>query len=251
VRTACAGLLLTALPATVRALEDPPSTAPGPAATLHEAPQPRIEPSGPAAAGQQRANRLAPFPVRYAPKYADIIEPEYKPQSLNGGEKFFLSIREIVSYHYPLSVVVAAGLSQGLDSNPKYGQDSEAFAQRVGAAAARQASQAIFSDGILAPLLHEDPRYYVLGSGHGFFSRAIYAADRVVITRTYGGKERLNISEIAGYAASAGLTQAYYPPRSQDAGTVLTTWGVGLAGSAVRNEIVEFLRFFVPRQPRP
>ena len=38
---------------------------------------------------------------------------------------------------------------------------ADAFVQRLGAAAARNASQSIFTDGLMPAVFHQDPRYYV------------------------------------------------------------------------------------------
>ena len=60
-------------------------------------------------------------------------------------------------------MATAASYEQALNGSPNYGTDAGAYGQRVGAAAIRDASQTIFSDSIMAPILREDPRYYVMG----------------------------------------------------------------------------------------
>jgi hypothetical protein len=83
-----------------------------------------------------------------APKYADTIEPGYESVRLSPIGKVRLAGGELFSIEFPVEVVLAAGLSHGLNSDPKYGTNSEAFAKRVGAAGARDASQIILSDAI-------------------------------------------------------------------------------------------------------
>jgi hypothetical protein len=39
--------------------------------------------------------------------------------------------------------------------------DENAFGERLGAAGIRDTVQGVFTDSVFAPLLHEDPRYYV------------------------------------------------------------------------------------------
>ena len=200
-------------------------------------------------ASETAATRRIPVRLISAPKYANVIEPEYQSQRLHGFSKSAYGMRELFSYHYPVAVLISAGLSHGADSDPLYGKDRNAFAQRVGAAGARQASQIVFSDVVMAPLLHEDPRYYVMGSGHSMFKRAGYAATRVLITHTDSGRTTPNLALLAGYGGSAALTQLYYPARSRDMNTVLSGYGLSLGGRAIGYELAEFFRFFGSNQP--
>ena len=112
--------------------------------------------------------------------------------------------------------------------------------KKVGAAGARGASQIIFSDGILAPVLHEDPRYYVLGQTHSVSQRFVYAATRVFVTRNDRGANTLNVSTLAGYGGSAALTQLYYPTGNRGSRAMLSAYGSFLAGLAIQNELQEF-----------
>ena len=75
-----------------------------------------------------------------------------------------------------------------MNSSPNYGDRCWAFGQRLGAAAARGVSEGVFSNSLFAPLFHEDPRYYIMGPGHSFFKRLVYAGTRSIITRTDSGK---------------------------------------------------------------
>ncbi|MDE1177529.1 MAG: hypothetical protein PW789_13140 [Edaphobacter sp.] len=195
--------------------------------------------------------QATPIRLHLTRHYAPVIEPEYQASGLKGKDKVIYATREIFSYAYPIGTVLAGGLSQGFNADPLFGKDKEGFAQRVGAAGARQASQLIFSDGILAPVLHEDPRYYVLGPGHSLMKRISYAATRVLITRTDGGRSTLNVSTLVGYGGASALTQLYYPVRSRGRETTLSGYGLSLGGKAIGYELAEFCRFFIRSQPKP
>ncbi len=60
---------------------------------------------------------------------------------------------------------MAAGFSQMGNQTPKYGEGGRAYGKRVGAALADFGTQNVFSAGLLANLLHQDPRYYRKGPG--------------------------------------------------------------------------------------
>jgi hypothetical protein len=90
-----------------------------------------------------------------------------------------------------------------MNSSPNYGTDRGAFGQRLGAAAVRDASESIFTDSIMSPLLHEDPRYYRLGPSHNVFIRLFYAGTRFILTRADSGNTSLNLALLSGTMGGA------------------------------------------------
>jgi hypothetical protein len=136
--------------------------------------------------------------------------------------------------------VISAGWSHLINGSPNYGVNGEAFAQRLGAAAALNSSKEIFSDSVLAPVFHQDPRYYQLGNSHKFFNRGIYAATRPIIGRTDSGKTIPNYAFILGTGAAAALTQTYYPDRNISGTQFARTWVTSLGGSALGYLVSEF-----------
>ncbi len=169
------------------------------------------------------------------------IEPGESVPTLRIGDKVLLGIKDSASPLAAIGWVLSAGYSQAIDSNPKYGTNGRAYAQRLGAAAARSSSEGIFSDSIMASILHEDPRYYKMGNRSGIMKRAGYAASRVIITRTDGGRHTLNISYLSGNLAGAALTQAYYPSSGRGFDEVMKTYGGSIAGGALGFLSSEFL----------
>ena len=73
------------------------------------------------------------------------------------------------------SAVMTAGFSQKGDQTPGYGEGAAAYGKRFGAALADFSSQSFFSAGVMASLLHQDPRYYRRGPGHPVASRVLYS----------------------------------------------------------------------------
>lgn len=155
-------------------------------------------------------------------------------------DKFLLSLRESITPFSMAGWVSSAGWSHLINSAPNYGVNSEAFAQRFGAAAATGSSKNFFSDAVFASVFRQDPRYYQLGRSHKLINRAIYAATRPVIGRTDSGKTIFNYANVLGTGASAALAQAYYPDRNQDATQVMKSWASGIGGSALGYIVTEF-----------
>jgi hypothetical protein len=134
----------------------------------------------------------------------------------------------------------AAGWEQLTNGSPNYGTDAGAFGQRLGAASIRGISEGVFSKSLFAPLFHEDPRYYVMGKGHPFFKRVVYAATRSIITRTDSGTMTPNFSLLAGNAAGSALTIPYYPSQNTGFKEVAETFGGSIGGSSIGFVVDEF-----------
>lgn len=155
-------------------------------------------------------------------------------------DKILLGLRESVTPYAMLGWPLSAGWSHLINGSPNYGVNSEAFAQRLGAAAALNSSKEIFSDGILATAFHQDPRYYQRGHSHKLIHRAIYAATRPVIGRTDSGRTIPNYAFILGTGGAAALTQTYYPERNTTGTQFARTWATSLGGSALGYLVSEF-----------
>jgi hypothetical protein len=173
-------------------------------------------------------------------KYNTIVDPGESVERLSNGQKMIYAIREQVSINALIGATASAAVSQGLDNAPHYGHNEEAFAQRFGAAYARQTTQAIMTDGVFSPIFHDDPRYFVLGSGHRFINRVFYAATRVVVVRSDDGRNRFNAPLFAGYAVAAGVNNAYYPEYDRGAKETGIGFLTSLGGAAVSFEVSEF-----------
>jgi len=175
-----------------------------------------------------------------APLYARTIFPGETAQRLTTLQQYKYAVRQIVE---PISLVPAlfsAGWSQWRDGDPRYGTGSTAFAQRFGAAVTREDSYRMLTDAVLPVVLHEDPRYYRLGTG-SIIRRMTYAFVQTFVTRKDDGEKTFNYAGWIGRAGGASLTYAYYPAASRNGGVVLRTFGTSLGGLTAYDEFREFL----------
>ncbi len=200
-----------------------------------------IDFSGIAPAGANADGQANPTVTRIASHSDKYIAPGEAVPNLSVSDKIVLGVKDAISPLAFVGWVASAGYEQALNGSPNYGTNSQAFAQRFGAAAARATSEGIFSDSVLAPLLREDPRYYRMGPGHNVGKRLIYAVSRTFITRTDGGQRAPNSALIAGNLAGAYLTKAYYPDLNTSSREVLKTFGGSIGGSALGFAVSEFL----------
>ena len=169
------------------------------------------------------------------------IHPGQPVPTLSVRDKFGLGVKDAVSPFSAIGWALSAGYEQATNGSPNYGTNATAFAQRLGASAARSASEGIFSDSIMDGVLHEDPRYYRLGPGHNFFVRVIYSGTRAVLTRTDSGRSSPNFALLAGNLGGSYLTKAYYPPLNTSNTEVFKTFGASIGGSALGFLVSEFL----------
>lgn len=133
-----------------------------------------------------------------------------------------------------------AGLEQGFNRFPDYGQGVEGYAKRYGAAYATEFAGTMIGDVVLPSLLHQDPRYFYKGTG-SFSSRAWYAISRAVICRGDSGHAQFNYSRVLGDFAAGGISNLYYPDANRGAGLVLTNGLIDIAGNAGVNLVREFI----------
>jgi hypothetical protein len=173
------------------------------------------------------------------------VLPNYRTAEDNGNyepltakQKFRIAYKD--SFDWPVFMVSAAfaSLYQLEDSNPSFGQGLQGYAKRYATSYADQSIGNIFTEGLFPSLLHEDPRYFRHPSGSKK-SRVLYAASRILITRTDSGANRFNYSELIGNSVATGLSNFYYP-ESRTFNDNIEKLGVQLATDAFSNVLKEF-----------
>jgi hypothetical protein len=181
-------------------------------------------------------------PMAHAPyekrKWAQWVDPGERIPPLYADDKWIFWLHQEARVSTAFPALISAGYGQ-LTDTPRYGSDSEAFGDRLGAAVLRQASFRFFCSSLFPVIVHEDPRYFRKATG-GYLSRARWAARRVLITQNDSGSHGFNFSNIVGHLAASALTPLYYPARSANVRVVMQTWGTSIAGSVGDNLFLEF-----------
>jgi hypothetical protein len=172
--------------------------------------------------------------------HTKYIPAGWAAQHITARDKVMIGIQDLYSPLSFAAIIASAGYEQVLNGEPNYGVDRGAFGQRLGAAGIRETTQGFFTDSVFAPLLHEDPRYYVEGAQYGFFHRTVYAVTRPMLTRTDSGHRTVNAALLFGYAASSALSYSYYPQVNRNAKDTASTFGGALGGAAVGFFVSEF-----------
>jgi hypothetical protein len=133
-----------------------------------------------------------------------------------------------------------SAISQAENSEPGYGQGWGAYGKRYGAAFADGTIENFITGAILPSALHQDPRYFQLGSGT-FTHRALYAISRNVITRGDSGHSQFNYSEIVGGGMSAFIsTYSYHPSEDRTISNTMSVWATQYAYDTITIVVKEF-----------
>jgi len=192
------------------------------------------------AVGDDKFQKKAASNAHESARYSKYIPSGWTAQPITAHDKVILGLRDLYSPLDFLAMFASAGYAHVTNGEPNYGTDRGAFGERLGAAAIRETSQGLFTDTVFAPLLHQDPRYYIEGSQYGFIHRVLYAGTRPLITRNDSGRSAINASMLLGYAAASGLSYTYYPQINKNFHDTAATYGGSLGGAALGFLVSEF-----------
>ena len=174
------------------------------------------------------------------PNYQTVLNPTSVVAPLTASQKWNLAFKETVDPFNVASAVMAAGMSQAGNETPKYGWGQAAYGKRFGAAMGDFATQNMFSAGLMATLLHQDPRYFRKGPGNGVISRALYSVSRVAVTRTDRGAPTFNASGLFGMSLGIAASNLYYPNESIRGSVMAGRLYTSLLGGVMGNLLSEF-----------
>lgn len=160
----------------------------------------------------------------------------YKP--LTKAEKYHIAFED--SFDWPNFFLLAgyAAQSQVAAGGFHHNGGMAGFGEYYARGFSDQIIGSYVTDAILPSLLHDDPRYFRLGTGT-FWRRTYYAASRIFVTRRDNGTSRFNITEIAGNIGVDAITTWYYPD-SQSASEGLERFGMQLGNDVISNILTEF-----------
>jgi hypothetical protein len=174
------------------------------------------------------------------PNFTTVSDPHQAVAPLTVRDKWILFVKETVDPFTFASAAMGAAMSQEGNTMPQYGHGRNAYFQRVGAATADMATQNFFSTALLAPLFHQDPRYYRMGPEHNIARRILYSVSRQFITRQDSGRAAFNISGVLGMGMGIALSNAYYPGADVDASVNRSRFLTSISGNCFGNLLPEF-----------
>lgn len=158
---------------------------------------------------------------------------------LSTGQKFDLAWKSTSDPTTFALTGAIAGYEQARNNLRAYGQGTQGFAKRYGANYADSFSSIMIGSALLPSLFHQDPRYFVKGTG-SFRPRAFHAIAFPFVARGDNGRTQPNFSFVLGTYASAELSNLYYPSSSQTHVTA-NNMLLGLGLESVNGLLLEFV----------
>ena len=175
------------------------------------------------------------------PDYQTVTESgAIKVAPLTPKQKWWLAVKESIDPFNVVNAAFGAAFSQKGNQTPKYGEGGDAFGERFGAAVADFSTQNLFSAGLLACVLHQDPRYFRKGPGSSIPARILYSASRLVIARQDSGRNAFNASNIFGMGLGIAASNLYYPRASIRGEVMAARVETSLFGGLTGNLMSEF-----------
>jgi hypothetical protein len=174
------------------------------------------------------------------PDYDTVRDSSGAIVSISSRRKFWLATEDVFDpFSFLITGFYAAG-SHLSHQYPEFGQGATGYAKRYAGAFADGAIGNYLTEAAFPVLFHQDPRYFRMGAGAGFWKRAGYSASRVFVTRADSGARQFNFSEIIGNATAASISAAYYPPSSRHPEEVCEKFALNVGSDAGFNILKEF-----------
>jgi len=216
------------------AAQDDPSQTP----TLPQAPTPQAGstqyPPQPADQSGRQTSRI----LGILPNFRAISANQHlPPQTIK--EKFTTATEDSFDYSALPVPLFVAYLNFERGNVPEFGTGGAAFGRYVWHSVTDQTQENYFVEFIVPAVTHEDTRYYTKGCC-GFPKRSVYALEHIFITRTDSGKNTVNLGEIIGAGASAGVSNLYYPRAYRSLSNTGDQWALDLGLDAFGFFVKEF-----------
>ena len=162
------------------------------------------------------------------------------PVPLNTRQKFSLAWKSSIDPVTILGAAAVAGVDQGLNRYPGYGQGAEGYGKRFGADYADIFLGTMIGSAAFPSLLKQDPRYFYKGTG-STRSRLLYALANTVICKGDNGRWQPNYSDLLGGIVTGSIANLYATQNDRGVRLVFDTLLLRLTGSAAAGVFQEFL----------
>ena len=153
--------------------------------------------------------------------------------------KYQLAMRAALDPVTFIGAAFFAGINQA-GATPSFVQGAKGYGQRFGAAFTDGSTDILFGGAILPSMFHQDPRYFVQGTGTRK-SRVLHALSSPFICKGDDGHQQFNISSIGGDLVSGSFSNIYYPPSDRGVSLTLSSAAVSSGGRIINALLQEFV----------
>jgi hypothetical protein len=158
------------------------------------------------------------------------------------GWKYNFSVATHQSFDYSSFIFlgITSLSAEGLNSHPALGHGADGFYAYTWRGFLDKTDGTYLSAWLLPSLLHEDTRYYPLGSGHTIFKRSLYLISREAVAKTYTGRDTPNLAGLGGKVLTQYISTFYYPGSSEPFGVLADKFGYSVMRDVAFSSIREF-----------
>jgi hypothetical protein len=177
-----------------------------------------------------------PIPIsRQQPKRILGLMPNYRAVTAGATPprptvkiNFMIATRSAFDYSSFVFGEITSISAEGLNEHPKLGKGVPglwAYSWR----GFLDKTDGNYIGGFLLPtILHEDTRYYAVGTGNPW-KRVGYASTRWIVTRTYNEHTTFNFSNIGGMLIAQEISKTYYPAGTSPWSVLAEKFGYAIA----------------------
>ena len=172
-----------------------------------------------------------------------VRDPHYKAGvllcSLKVKDKLFLFLRDSVDPETFLAAGLNAGISQGENNDPSFGQGASGYGKRFGVSYIDEVQYRFFKEFAYPTIFGEDPRYYRIGQGP-VRRRFLHAVAHAVVAYNDNGKPMFNYSEWLGEASGVTVSNLYHPGNRRGFAPAAKSVAIGVGLDIGYDELREF-----------
>ena len=158
------------------------------------------------------------------------------------GWKYNLSIADHQAFDYSsfLLLGLTSIVAEGFNQHPSLGKGVPGLYAYTWRGLIDKTDGTYLSAFFLPSLLHEDTRFYPLGSGHTILKRTLYVISRQAVARDYDGNPTPNIANLGGKVVTQIISQYYYPDGTSGFPVLATKFGYSVMRDVGFSAIREF-----------
>jgi hypothetical protein len=165
-----------------------------------------------------------------------------KPHQLGWKYNFTIATQQATDYSAFVFLGLTSITAEAMNMHPALGKGVHGLYEYTWRGFLDKTDNTFMSAGLLPSLLHEDTRFYALGSGHSASLRVLYVMSRQAVARTYSGRQTPNIAGLGGKVIAQAVSKLYYPSSASDFTTLATKFGY----SVMRDVALQTVREFYP-----
>jgi hypothetical protein len=165
-----------------------------------------------------------------------------KPHPPGWKYNFTVATRQSTDYSSFVFLGITSLTAEGMNMHPALGKGIGGAWAYSWRGFLDKSDNTYLSAWLLSSALHEDTRFYAMGTGHSIPMRELYVISRQAVARTYGGRQTPNIAGLGAKVLTQIVSRTYYPSSA----TTFPVLATKFAYSAMRDIAITSIREFYP-----